>query len=289
MTIITLIMFTLSLFEPHWFLSEETIDKFSKRPDNSTDVLCYIPGFLFSILYLFYLLQSLSNNFSKKDWILVAAILGMFFIYQNRSTLIYLAVIMLYFMIKNRAEFGKRGRIVILLSILIVMVFGFQYVRTVTNALIGETQEQLDDDDYARKVAFQYYVFDYNKGSIIRALFGNGQPTKGSEYIEEMNEGHEMGAHWSDLGFIGDWFLFGILPIIALLIMMFKVFRYPFPQYLKYLFASFLMMPTIHSFAGNNMEAFYFSLVIYFVCLNEYEITLMNESSEYTPVVNHIV
>lgn len=93
-----------------------------------------------------------------------------------------------------------------------------------------------------------------------------------TDYLDEMIEGNEEGAYWSDLGFVGDWFLFGIIPIVAILIMAIKVFRYPYPPYLKYLFASFLLVPTIHTFSGNNMHVFYFSLVMYLVCLNEYEL-----------------
>jgi hypothetical protein len=32
------------------------------------------------------------------------------------------------------------------------------------------------------------------------------------------------------------------------------------------------MVPTIHTFSGNNMYVFYMSLVIYLVCLNEYKL-----------------
>lgn len=273
LTIITLVVFAISLFEPEWFLASERIEEYARKQETSTDVLCFMPGYLYAILYLFYLLQLLSEQFSKMNWVMVLSILGMFFIYQNRSMLIYMTIILLYFILKNRQAIGKGGRITIVLSVIVVLLFGFPYIRMITKSLIGETQEQLEDEDYARKVALQYYVFDYNGGSIPRAIFGNGQPTSGSEYILEMHEGHDKGAHWSDLGYIGDWFLFGIIPIIALLIMTFKVFKFSFPMYLKYLFASFLLVPSVHSYSITNFHAFYFSLVMYLVCLNEYRIS----------------
>lgn len=272
LTIATLVLFFSSLYAPQWFISQARIEEFEKKSLYSTDVLCFMPGHLYVLLYLFYLLQELPERFSKIDWGIVLATLGMFFIYQNRSTLIYLVVIMLYFVVKNRKLIGTGGRAVMIISVILVLLFGLSSIRTITKSLIGETQEQLDDNEYARKVALQYYVLEYNEGSIPRSLFGNGQPTTSSEYLLEMHEGHERGAHWSDLGFIGDWFLFGIIPIIALLMMTYKVFRYPFPTYLKYLFASFVMVPTIHTFSGNNMYVFYMSLVIYLVCLNEYKL-----------------
>ena len=258
LTIITLIVFTVSLFKPQWFLSSASIEKFLSKQDTSTDVLCFMPGHLYAIIYLFYLLQSLPERFSKMDWVIVLATLGMFFVYQNRSTLIYLGIILLYFVIKNRSAIGKGGRITIILSMVVILLFGLPYIRTIAKSLIGETQEQLEDDEYARKVAFQYYVYDYNAGSIPRMLLGNGQPTSGSEYLLDMHEGRDRGADWSDLGFIGDWFLFGIVPIIAILLMMYKVFRYQFPMYLKYLFMSFLLVPTIHTFSANVFHVFYF-------------------------------
>lgn len=283
LTIITLVTFTLSLFEPQWFLSNEAIEKHLSRKDTSTDVLCFMPGHLYAILYLFYLLQSIPERFSKMDWAIVLATLAMFYVYQNRSTLIYLGIILLYFVIKNRSKIGRGGRMTVVLSAIVVLLFGFPYIRTIAKSLIGETQEQLADDEYARKVAFQYYVFDYNKGSIPRILFGNGQPTNGSEYIVEMQEGHEMGAHWTDIGFVGDWFLYGMLPIVAILIMAYKVFRYSFPQYLKYLFASFIIVPTIHSFSGTNYYAFYFSIVMYLVCYNENRLSLLSDVHDEMP------
>ena len=272
LTILTLFLFTVSLFEPQWFMSQTTIEKFYSEQTTSTDVLCFMPGHLYVLLYLFFLLQNLQENFSRMDWFIVFASLGMFFIFQNRSTLIYLAVIMVYFLVKNRKRFSHHGRGIVVLSIIFVLLIGLPYIRTVVESLITETQLQIEDDEYNRKVALQYYLFDYNEGSIVKMIFGNGQPTTGSDYFEDMVEGNEQGAYWSDLGFIGDWFLFGVIPIIALLIMAYKVFRYPYPQYLKYLFASFLLVPTIHTFSGNNMHVFYFSLVMYLVCLNEYRL-----------------
>lgn len=278
LTIITLVVFLLSLFQPQWFLSQSIIENFAKRPDNSTDVLCFMPGHLYALLYLFYLLQRLPDNPNRKDWLIVFAILGMFFVYQNRSTLIYLGIIMVYFIMKNRRSIGKNDWVIIMLATIVVLFFGLSYIRNISQSLIGETQEQLDDEEYNRRIALRFYLFEYNKGSIVRTLFGNGQPASDTEYLEEMIEGNEEGAFWSDLGFIGDWFLFGMLPILALLIMSFNVFRYPYPQYLKYLFASFLLVPTIHTFSGNNAHVFYFSLVIYLVCLNEYNLKHNDDS-----------
>lgn len=272
LTILTLVLFTVSLFEPQWFMPQTKIEQFYSKQSTSTDVLCFMPGHLYVLLYLFYLLQNLPDNFSRMDWLIVFASLGMFFIFQNRSTLIYLAVIMVYFMVKNIRRFSHRGRGIVALSIIFVLLIGLPYIRTIVESMITETQLQIEDDEYNRKIALQYYLFDYNEGSIVKMIFGNGQPTTGSEYFDDMVEGNEQGAYWSDLGFIGDWFLFGMLPILALLIMSFNVFRYPYPQYLKYLFASFLLVPTIHTFSGNNAYVFYFSLVMYLVCLNEYRL-----------------
>lgn len=278
LTILTLFLFTISLFEPQLFMSQTTIEKFYSKQSTSTDVLCFMPGHLYVLLYLFYLLQNLQENFSRMDWLIVFASLGMFFIFQNRSTLIYLAVIMVYFLVKNRKRFSHHGRGIVVLSVIFVLLIGLPYIRTISESLITETQLQLEDDEYNRKIALQYYLFDYNEGSIVKMIFGNGQPTTGSDYFEDMVEGNEQGAYWSDLGFIGDWFLFGVIPIITLLIMAYKVFRYPYPQYLKYLFASFLLVPTIHTFSGNNMHVFYFSLVMYLVCLNEYRLKYQVET-----------
>lgn len=286
MTILTLVVFAISLFQPQWFLSQAAIEQYVKRAETSTDVLCFMPGHLYVLLYLFYLLQQLSENYNRKGWLIVFAILGMFFIYQNRSTLIYLGVIMVYFVIKNRRGIGKNGRIIITLAAITVLLFGLPYIRTISKSLIGETQEQMEDEEYVRKVAFQYYVLDYNEGDILRILFGNGQPAKDSEYLLEMREDRED-LFWSDLGFIGDWFLYGMLPIVALLLMAFNVFRYPHPQYLKYLFVSFLLVPTIHTFSGNNMHVFYFSLVMYLVCLNEYRLKYDDSSNEVETIVPH--
>ncbi len=272
LTIITLVVFGLSLFEPQWFLSQSAIEQFAKRPENSTDVLCFMPGYVYVVLYFFYLLQTIPDSFTKRDLAIAIAILGMFFVYQNRSTLMYLSIITLYFFIKNRSNIGQQGRALIVLSVVLIVLLASSFISNVTTSLLNETQEQLNDEGYNRRIALQFYVFDYNEGSIARSLFGNGQPALDTDYLDEMIEGNEEGAYWSDLGFVGDWFLFGIIPIVAILIMAIKVFRYPYPPYLKYLFASFLLVPTIHTFSGNNMHVFYFSLVMYLVCLNEYEL-----------------
>lgn len=269
LTVVTIVVFVISLFAPQLFLSSTTIEKYMQRQSYSTDVLCFMPGRLYAPLYFFYLLQRLSSEFNRRDWFLAIAILGMFFVYQNRSRIIYLGIIFAYFLWTQRSSLRARNKLLIALSVAVILLLGLPYIRTISQSLIGETQEQLGDDEYARKVALQYYVFDYNKGSITRAIFGNGQPASGSTFLEDMEEGNENGAYWSDLGFIGDWFLFGILPIIAIIIMMIKVFKYPFPLYLKYLFASFLLVPTIHTFSGSERNVFYFSIVLYLFCYQE--------------------
>ncbi len=98
---ITIVFFVLSIFIPSLFVGQETLWEIqnAREKSNSTDVGMIVAGIPLSIFYLYYKLTVSCKKYTKKDILECVALLTMLIAIQNRSTLLGLAPIVLYFLV----------------------------------------------------------------------------------------------------------------------------------------------------------------------------------------------
>jgi len=171
--------------------------------------------------------------------------------------------IFLYSMYKFKSNY----KTTILIVSSIVIVIGIIYTTEMWTILIKNTQSNLGESDYNRWKALYYYFNEYSSNWFCY-IFGNGYPSGGKSPLGNLLWANfERGIYATDLGMIGMWVDFGIIPLIAIYSIIVSILRHDFfPLYLKFMCLHIVFVPTIFHFWSNPSVSF-FVLIIY---LNAY-------------------
>ncbi|TVZ16940.1 hypothetical protein [Maribacter sp. MAR_2009_72] len=254
----TIVFFGLSVFFPHIFVSNDYIDS---RIDAENMDLGYVQtGMLISLLYFYYLANKIMKYNSLKLFAFLTIILLYFILLQNRSVLILVVPVYVFTAIKIKGI----KKIGVYLFAIFVFSFALSFVNKIFNYLLEETISQLEDSNYNRWQAIEFFVYEFNEGNIVRQIFGNGKPTFVGDYIDKLSRAViERGAYVSDIGLIGNWFLYGVIPIIVIIVIGGQIiFKKTFSNYLKIFTCHLFIVPTIFTFDSSS-GAFLFSLYFY--------------------------
>lgn len=225
----------------------------------------YVHGIYFVVFYLYFKIGEYIKKFSLKTFLEVSLILIFLIFYQNRSMLLVALPVFAYSILKFNSKYKPILIFVISLFVLSLLI----YTIPIIEALIDESQNQLSDQDYNRWKALWYYLFEYSPNWFCY-IFGNGFPSGGNSALGDlMWSNFTIGIYASDVGMIGMWATYGIIPLIVIYGMVYKIIRNSyFPLYLKFISLHILFVPTIFHF-WRNPGLFFFVLVIYLFCYYE--------------------
>ncbi len=261
----TMFVWVLSIFAPQLIssISEDVIEMSENR--DSSDIGFYVGGIHFVVLYFYFLVQKYIINFKLSTFLKAVGIFSFIFLYQNRSLLLGAVLVYIYSLIKFKSKF-KLG---LLFIQIILIVVGVIITKDIWIALIEESQSQLIDQDYNRWKALSYYFFEYSPNWFCY-IFGNGMPSVGNSILGNLYLSNmENGIYTSDLGMIGMWTMYGVIPLITIYsILINSIIRKEFPLYLKFISFHILLVPTIFQF-GRNPGIFFFVLIIYLFILSK--------------------
>ncbi|MBR5957434.1 MAG: hypothetical protein IKZ99_03640 [Salinivirgaceae bacterium] len=172
-----------------------------------------LPGAFFVAIPLFYYLGNIKERFDFKSLVMMFVCFLFLFCMQNRSLLFTASALIGWTMLTIK---HKNWWLIVLVMAIIVAVVTYSTID-VWGALFDETAEQVENEEYNRKKAIRYFLFDDNP-NIWCYLFGNGFLS--SHATSHMQDMMELGVYNSDVGFIGYWNNFGIIPIIVFLLML---------------------------------------------------------------------
>lgn len=241
-------------------LDKESIEQFDiKNKDLSTKLEFYVNGIYLVVLYLYFKINEYIEKFSWKVFFEASFFLVFILLYQNRSMILGVIPIFLYSMYKFKSNY--KSSIIAVSSIIIVI--GIIYTTDIWMLLINNTQSNLGASDYNRWKALYYYFGNYSSNWFCY-IFGNGYPSGGNSPLGNlMWANFERGIFSSDLGMIGMWVDFGLIPLIAIYSIIVTILRRKFfPLYLKFICLHILFVPTIFHFWSNPGVSF-FVLIIY--------------------------
>lgn len=196
--------------------SEEAIMRYELDPENNR--LRAISGVSLVIIPLYYYLQKLRTNFNTKLLFKVFFIFLVIYIAENRSTLFPATILTLYSFTKIKSKYKP---IILTVLAIVIAIVAFQTIQT-WESLILETEENINDEDANRNKALLYFT-TIGQPSWITYLFGNGIISAQSSNYTIMLKGN--GIFYSDVGFIGYWYNFGIIPIIAMTVMFINILK----------------------------------------------------------------
>ncbi len=267
--VLAMILMVVGVIKPELFMDEEAIEKFIGFRDRheTTDFFLVLPGFQAIVMLFFFSANRLiKKQFTKHDLLLYILSFAFIMIAQNRSTLLIVVPTVAYIFFKTKFRFKP-------LLIALIVVASSLYIIPIISGLIEESQSQLNDADYNRWKAIDYFTYswDYNPFTL---LFGNGFPGGTSSYLKLITTAKENGCYASDLGMIGTFFYDGLLLVGIIYTFVFKGLRRSNPLYLRLYSAWILLVPTIHMFGNNNIGSVlsfvtFFYLVIYYDKLSE--------------------
>lgn len=223
---------------------------------NGRAQLSLVAGVEYVTIPLFYYLQKFKEKFSVNDFLKVLLLFFVIFVAQNRSALFPTIVFFIFTLFFIKSKYKP----FIWVGVLLIGVFFLKSNLEVFSTLIEETTVDLNDADYNRNKAWTYFLYVFSPHWICYIL-GNGFLS--SHYSVVMQSLMEIGIHNSDVGFIGYWNQFGIIPIIAIFCMYCIVFidKYPYFMKLIVLFSVICGLTTIYY--GQDVKILHLALFYY--------------------------
>ena len=181
------------------------------------DLVHMLPGVEYVVLAFIYAIDDFRKQarFSWFKLLFAGFVFAVIFLVQNRTTL------MAGFAIIVLAVFANRSARKRLTAEVIMTVFGVLLALLASGYILGlvdETLTQLADPDYNRVKAFTYFTSAEN--GFMSIIWGNGfisglvHPIVFQLNLE--------GIYYSDVGLLGFWYQFGLLPVIVILYYVFK-------------------------------------------------------------------
>lgn len=216
------VMYVIKLSVPGLFFISERILELQE----SGGYTMGMGGFAVITIPLFMRLQMLREKFTSKDLSWIIFYLIIIFMMQNRSILFGSLLITGYQLIKMKSKYKP---VIITICIGLFIYFGIDII----NNLIVETETQLADSEYNRNKALAYF-FSTTTQNLFTTVFGIGFISAHTSPI--MQNLMDNGIFNSDVGLIGFWNQYGIIPVIAILYLFISTVKSKFmPQYMKML------------------------------------------------------
>lgn len=189
-----------------------------------------LPGFQWIGISLFFCLDRLKKVFSTRNLLSSLFFFAAVFLLQNRTMLFTCAVLFVYTFFTVKGKTPKQTAVIRYGTLLIIaIIIGATIPQWLK--LFQETSSQLGNDQYNRILAYNYFLFQACP-SAPYYFTGTGMISAHASSI--MKDLMNAGIHNSDVGFVGLWNHYGILPVIAVLIVAFKGLKKGSPLFLKF-------------------------------------------------------
>ncbi len=228
------------------------------RHGMTSDFLYPTKGLEFLVILLYYYCGRLYKNFNNRDMLKAMALFLILAVFQSRSNL-FPAMLILGFTIINSRGINVYIKSFVAILSLSVLIFG---LGDMIAKLLADTQRELSTSYNPRVVALDYF-FDLKNKGIPEIIFGTGAISfQTSDYVSNLQAMH---IHYSDLGFIGFWHQFGILPIGIFIYCLIRGFvkARGIPLYIKYIALHITICGATISYFDTPIRDIWFCLFYY--------------------------
>lgn len=219
--------------------------------------ICVVMILLSLYYYSSKLFYQLNTNYIIKTFYYFVILLSIL----NRSTLFPTLLILGYTIIFSKwKDKALKSLIITFISIIsIILLVG------IIAPLIDETTSQVQNTGDPRIIAFAYF-FNFDQFDIKQLIFGTGNISfQTSSYVEDLQN---ASIHYSDVGIVGFWSIYGIIPSIIILFYIIKGLFSNVPLYVKYLSFTSLICSLTVCYFNNPCRISWF--VLYFYLLEYY-------------------
>ena len=244
-----------SLMPSLFVISETEMEKLMMQDETDTYLL---QGFTIPVIPMAIALQKLGQRYQARDLLIVAFCFVVLFVQENRTSLFASA-----FMIGLMFVYSKyKYKYVVMVAMGVLAGIFVWSTITTWMALIEETVIQVGDADYNRNKALLYFLSPLANPSWATYVLGNGfLSAHASQLMATMMA---EGVFNSDVGFVGFWNQFGLLPIVGFFLL---IIRWGFcnkQAIMPKLLALFLTITSITiGYYGQTSHLLFFALAYY--------------------------
>jgi len=199
----------ISFFAPEWVPHDE-----SRSFIESGDYIHTLSGI--RIVFLAYVF-AFNRAMRQTNLINIAMVMFQFivmFIAQNRTTLAAAVIVAVYVLYTMRMNSNK---LIIIAFLVISVLLMALYTAGQWNSLYLETISQLTNPEYNRNKSVMYMVASRDW---IRYLLGDGFISANVNPILHVLQ--DSGIYHSDVGFLGFWHQYGVIPTITIIVLTIK-------------------------------------------------------------------
>lgn len=229
------------------------------RSGRLPEFLCPTEGLEILVIVLYYYCGRVYKRYNSRDMLKAMALFLMLAAFQSRSNLFPAMLIFGFTMISARGiNVHLKTFVAISASCVLLFVLG-----DMVAGLFADTQREMSSSYNPRINALEYFLNFKNK-DLQEIFFGTGAISfQTSNFVKNLQAMH---IHYSDLGFIGFWHQFGILPIgifIYCLIRGFVNTPPEIPLYIKYLALHITVCGATISYFDTPIRDIWFCLFYY--------------------------
>lgn len=265
---LSLLYWILSILFPSFFLNSDKLNEllYQRRMGTGTDIGFYVPGYrlvVFFCLFVFNLMMQIRNN--NRLFTISCLLLLWVIMYQNRSSMIIVGVAFVFCFLFSTYSKTFRGRLILGCGLILFLPL----VLSILDGLWVESQSQINQDNYNRWTALNYFLLNTDT-TWYNFLFGHGVVGyDGGNYAKKILQIGSDGGYLADIGLIGTYWYYGIVPIVILLYFSCLSLKRKIPLYLKFYSLYFWIVPTIHTYLhpylhGNLPVILYMYLILYY-------------------------
>lgn len=200
-----------TLFHPEWAIVYENDDFMG-----DSDLVHRLSGDQFLVPALIFALDDFRYKKNKFRYAFMALVIFLdIFLIQSRTILIAsVAIVVMAAILDKKASRRLAAEVIMIFFLVAFFILTYRFIL----GLFNETVDQLTNPDYNRVKAFNYFISGVNGWPSY--LWGNGFISANAHPIMEILKSE--GIYHSDLGLIGMWHQFGIIPVLTILVYVFR-------------------------------------------------------------------
>ena len=250
-----------------YFQQQKEQDLFEEREGI---VRIFIQDPLYIVFALFFLANRLFTELKIRDIALFAfCMAGIFFTGTRQVIFSSVGVLFLFFLTSLNFRSRKAYRLLFLVVAFLGVFFYSGGSKYIDKLITLTNEQQVTNNDYIRIQEANFYFNTYMPSGLAYVI-GNGYQYGASKYGKEIYQlEQDQGLYRSDVGLIGALNMFGLIYLIPIGIIFYKVFRSKLVERRFYKF--FFLYVILTAFTGSNYFLLPWTFTLVFLLLNNVE------------------
>lgn len=208
-------------------------------------------GIFWLFIYVCLTKVSLKNNILINVLLLVILLLGILVPMMQilRSHVVPILIVYIFHFFKNSTI---KMKIAVSVLVILTVFAGYRMESPLVTGMLEKQEKTVSDGTKdIRYIAAMFFLNDFSP-SPINWIIGNGMGHEKEEYGQYIKQLAGKGYHTSDVGIIGLFAYFGIIPIIVWLVVFMKILTIKIPE--KYIYVKYYFFSVIFgAFVGSSL------------------------------------